>query len=244
MKRWLLGIVLLVLGIAGTVRAQAGPYLDNPGVKEPYTMRGAPEVMIPHGWLDPAVKQNTRRPEFKPDYPDGDIALHWFVRFDNMDAGVGAPIKNAQPGKLVRAWIDVYPWSSQLHDSKKCQNEKGGLVNYGKLHAMICVNPWGADVHHYATVCGMEALECARWNRVEVISPIYSENATVWLYTLTEFKASHQDVWWRNAGIEEVTLGSAICPTPEPGGTVDYNRIREIVEEVVRNREPVYWPSP
>lgn len=261
MKRlYIAALAILVMFIASIlVSAQpAGPHIVNGALDEPYTRRGADEVMIAHGWSDPVWRG--RRPECKPsDLARDGEAQKCFVRFDDLKFAIGQQPSDIEAGDWVRVIGWAYPWSSQKDDVTRCQNDDGNDVNYGKLAARVCVNWWGADPFEepYSTVCSVQALKCGEWNRLEVVAQVQSPNAKIWLLTETRVWASHQDVWWDEVTVEKTSgpVGPTVtpyptytpyptpqpCPTGEPG-VVDYERIKRDVATVVFERDPVVWP--
>jgi len=244
------GAIILGFILSAIVAAQTPqPVLVNGGLNLPYTRRGADEVMIANGWLDPVWRG--RRPECKP---DTDIAREGeaqkcFVRFDDLYVAIGQQPQNIKTGDILKVTAWVYPWSSQRDDVTRCQNWEGADVNFGKLAARVCVNWWGADPFSepYSTACSVQALQCGKWNQVEVVAQVQSPNAKVWLLTESRVKASHQDVWWDQVTIEKVSGSTGPtstpqptytpyptpepCPTCVPGETCDYGVIRGIVRE-------------
>ena len=255
MKRiYIAATAVLVLFVASAIVAAqpAEPQITNGELDKPYTRRGADEVMIANGWSDPVWRG--RRPECKP---DTDIARNGeaqkcFVRFDDLYTAIGQQPTNLQAGDTIRVVAWAYPWSSQKDDVTRCQDWSGNDVNFGKLAARVCVNWWGADPFNepYSTACSVQALECAKWNRLEVVTQVQSPNAKIWLLTESRVKASHQDIWWDDVSIERVDPGNVTpqptqpCPTPQPCPTSQPGDCASVedVQRIVDEREPVRWP--
>lgn len=238
----------------------AGPTIVNGALDEPYTRRGADEVMIAHGWSDPVWRG--RRPECKPsDLARSGESQKCVVRFDDLKFAIGQQPQNIEAGDWVRVIGWAYPWSSQKDDVTRCQNSAGDDVNFGKLAARVCVNWWGADPFEepYSTACSVQALQCGEWNKLELVVQVQTSNAKIWLLTESRVKASHQDVWWDDVTIEKVSgpVGPTStpyptpqpCPTCAPGSGCSCTAVQSIVETaVVRietaidDRDPVRWP--
>jgi hypothetical protein len=153
----------------------------------------------------------------------------------------------------------VYVWSSEYSDPDLSKSPTG------KYSALVGINPWGdCRATYRTTVWGKEALqEYDRWVRVSVTAQAWSDAICVFTRGTAEWAVKHNDSYWDTLTFAEVAGPEpaptytpyptytpqpaptcALCPMPTPvvGSCPSLEEIRLVVEEELREREPVRYP--
>jgi len=236
-------------GVTGFGQADA-EMLSNPGFEGGfYLSGGVGELEVGKSWqvwYDPASPH--KRPEYKPEQVgvgkgrvrSGQAAQKLFTTFASHDAGIYQEIYGAVPGQWYRFSAWAYQWSSE-------QDNPDSSIKDGKCSVLVGINPWGdANPRARTTVWGKEALQAYnQWVQVDATAQAWSDKITVAVRQVCEWPVRHNDGYLDDAHLELATVGTGptrVCPTAEPGAGIDYDRMREIVETVVAERDPVRWP--
>ena len=188
--------------------------LVNGGMEGGFREIGAPEVTIANGWEEwntPITywPGSLKRPESKPSTGlkhSGNFSQKQFHRYVLWRGGIQQKISvTAGEWYKFSCWAWVY-----------CSERDDNVSKGGTFHARVGINPWGAWPHHYASVCGKEALKpYDRWVKLEVIAQAWSNEILVFTEGLAEHTVSHNDVYWDDATFEHIEFGQE-PPQPEP----------------------------
>lgn len=232
-----LGIVLILAitrCMSGIVDAQTTPSLVNPGLERPYSPRGASEVEVAE-WWEPWWREGDgyHRPEFKPmEEPDrvfeGQTSQKTFTVYAKHFGGLYQIVDGLTEG-------DWYIFSCQLQMKS----------NGGKSFGAVGVNQWGnAWPQHWTTTWGRAAYNnFNHWQEVEVVFQAWSTKAALLTMGEGEYAVPWQDWYWDACVLRPAE--DPVAPTATPGVPVACpaaDEIRQIVETVVADREPVQWP--
>jgi len=264
---WIGAAIVAVLVLAALGGAYAGaralsarasavgsPVLINPGFEGGfYESGGVGELVVGKSW-QVWYDSSQHRPEFKPEtrstgrgrVRSGEYAQKLFTTFASHDAGIYQEIYGVEPGQWYSFSAWGYQWSSE-------QDNPDASAKDGKCSVLVGINPWGdANPRARTTVWGKEALQVYNeWVQVDVTAQAWSEKIVVAVRQVCEWPVRHNDAYLDDAHVEPAgdltgptltPLPTRACPTAEPGAGVDYERVREIVQTVVAEREPVRWP--
>jgi hypothetical protein len=218
-----------------------GNLMVNPGFEGTFEMHGAPELGVGTGWT-PWFDERQTRPEYKGEAyeqvrADGSIVAmsqrvfhgaavqKMFTSSSTHDAGFYQQVRVA-PGARLRFGAWVRTWSSDCNDpcvSPLAPCRAGSDNSHGSYRTMVGIDPTGAVPSRLGEV----PPATVRWSPDAVFepyldwSPLVIETAatgewvTVYLRGNPQWPVKHNDSYWDDARLEDVTGP----PTRTPAAT-------------------------
>jgi hypothetical protein len=205
-----------------------------------------------------AENTDWRKPEWKKavaaEFPyrvcSGAAAQQWFSFSGIHYAAVYAPAK-VTPGDWVYFSVYGQGWSGQ----------SDAPLTGGDLYASLGIDVnCGTDLESRSIVwTGWQWLPPAKskatssdnWTQFRS-RMVQAEKSciTVWMATTAKWPTMHNDVYFDDVKVWKMAQGSECAPTPQPCPTCPAGgcdcpsaaAIREIIQTVVADREPVRWP--
>ena len=208
--------------------------LINLNFEDGFSLREAPEVVVANGWgysylsgNDPRCPDPSARPEFKPEQSivRSGYSQRWFTSFARHFAAIHQPVEVTEG-----EWYTFSAWGYAISEPP------------GQLGVFCGANPWGADVFHRTTIWGKEQpLDHYReWFHLSVTFQAFGGEVLVALGSNNRFPTKNNTVYFDQCRFTPATPLSE--PLPPPEGDFDYARLRAIVAEEIKGREPVTWP--
>jgi len=215
--------------------------LTNPSFEGEYVRHGG-TVLVAAGWRpfwtegDPPQEPQQgpcAMPEYKPlprsldarRVVDGDTAQCWFLNWKVMDAGI-YQVVDVTEGKWYRFSVSAQAW---------CDKDNDPALSRGEMYLSLGIDPEGESSPFRVGV---------QWSPWKWVGPDHKRfeslevqaqkpAITVCIRTWNKWKLRHNDVYVDAALLETVDHGGG--GPVEPGEGVDYERIREIVREELRD---------